>query len=92
MYTQYDDLINDKLNKTNDTGELSLAPVPLLQSQFGHASLVRVLSVPLLHTYMSPGHVPDPFHESSSLPGFALHASVRSRTAAPCPALTVLLF
>ena len=60
MYTQPDDKINDKLvvklnklNKTNDNEELSLTPVLLLHSQFGHAARARVLSAFLLHTYMS---------------------------------------
>ena len=51
MYTQPDDKINDtlvaklnKLNKTNDNEELSLTPVLLLHSQFGHAARARVLS------------------------------------------------
>ena len=60
MYTQPDDKINDKLvvklnklNKTNDNEELSLTPVLLLHSQFGHAARARVLSAFLLLTYMS---------------------------------------
>jgi len=90
MYTQYDDLINDKLNKlnkTNNNGELSKAFVLLLQSQFGHAALARPCAqrTPSSHIHL-PGHVPDSCHESHSPPGFELHPSVRSRIAAPCPA------
>jgi hypothetical protein len=49
-----------------------------------------VCSAHSFFTHTCPaGHVPDPCHDSRSPPGFAPHPSVRSRTAAPCPALQV---